>query len=408
MESATRTPSDPSRLLRSLWLWAALALANCILLFIQWWIGEWLHHSNGSVYPHDYISQWAAGHRVLEGHAQRVYDWRDQVAFETKLISAPRPVKVYFLYPPPFLFTTIVFARLNLVAAYLCFLGVTGAIYTLALRMITKSWLKAACVSVAGGGAYVTLLWVQNGLLTSAIFTAALVFLPKRPLVSGVLLGAMSLKPQLGLLIPFALIAGRNWPALLMAIATFLILAALSAVMFGIAIWPAFFQSLAQSRQFLEGGSLWFKMQSPFALSLPLLGRNAAYGVQAIIFALVLWVVVDIWREPTVPAAYKSSAVLSGSLLVSPYVFSYDATVLSAAVLMLTCENKDITALEATLLILALLLPGFTETLHSAATPIASLIILLLSLRFGRTHKEKAGIPNGRTVFQDMRTTSSC
>lgn len=397
MEVATRTPSDPSRVLRSLWLWAALALVNCILLLFQWWIGEWLHHSNGSVYPHDYISQWAAGRRVIEGHSKLVYDWRSQVAFETKLVSATKPIKVYFLYPPPFLLTTVLFARLNLVAAYLCFLGLTAAIYTFALRPITQSWLKAACASIAGGGAYVTLLWVQNGLLTSAIFTSALVFLPKLPLVSGVLFGAMSLKPQLGLLIPFALIAARNWPALLMAIATFLMLAALSAIAFGPAIWPAFFQSLAQSRQFLEGGSLWFKMQSPFALSLPLLGKTAAYGVQAVIFALVVWIVADLWREQSVPAAYKSSAILSGSLLVSPYLFSYDATLLSAAVLMLIYESDDITRLEAALLILALLLPGFTETLHSAATPIASLIILLLSLRLSRRHEKVPAIDHLET-----------
>jgi hypothetical protein len=338
-----------------------------------------------------------------------VYDWRVHVAYQSELIGATKAVKVYFLYPPPFLLTTIVFARLGLVAAYLSFLVVTAFSYALALRLVTKSWLKAVFGSLAGGGAYISLLWVQNGLLTAALFTGALVLLPKRPVMSGILFGALSVKPQLGMLIPFVLIAGRHWRVFASAAVTCVLLAGGSALVFGAGIWSSFFHSLAEARDFLETGSLWFKMQSPFALTLPLLGKAAAYGVQTVVALLVLWILIGLWKQRALPWAYKNSALLSGSLLVSPYIFSYDATILSAAALMLACQAECVTILEAALMIVALVLPGFTETLHSAATPIASLIMLLLSLRLSVREQStsKATLTEPTIFHADLHLSST-
>ena len=53
----------------------------------------------------------------------------------------------------------------------------------------------------------------QAGFLIAALFIGGMALLPKRPLLGGMLLGLMVIKPQLGLVLPFALAAGREWRA---------------------------------------------------------------------------------------------------------------------------------------------------------------------------------------------------
>ena len=49
----------------------------------------------------------------------------------------------------------------------------------------------------------------QNGFLTAALLGGALHWLDRRPWLAGVLIGCLAYKPQFGVLIPVALLAGR-------------------------------------------------------------------------------------------------------------------------------------------------------------------------------------------------------
>ena len=51
----------------------------------------------------------------------------------------------------------------------------------------------------------------QNGFLTAALLGGALLLLDRRPWLAGVLIGLLAYKPQFGVLIPIALLAGRRW-----------------------------------------------------------------------------------------------------------------------------------------------------------------------------------------------------
>jgi hypothetical protein len=53
----------------------------------------------------------------------------------------------------------------------------------------------------------------QNSTWTAALFGGGLSLLERRPLLAGRLLGLLIYKPQLGLLIQVALLAGRHWRA---------------------------------------------------------------------------------------------------------------------------------------------------------------------------------------------------
>lgn len=65
-------------------------------------------------------------------------------------------------------------------------------------------WLAIA----AWPGMYGNGLQEQSGFLTAALFGSALVMLDRRLVLAGLLLALLAFKPQFGLLIPLALIAG--------------------------------------------------------------------------------------------------------------------------------------------------------------------------------------------------------
>ena len=54
-------------------------------------------------------------------------------------------------------------------------------------------------------------LFGQNSVLTAGLAALALHLLGKRPVVAGVVIGLLAIKPQLAVVFPFVLIAARAW-----------------------------------------------------------------------------------------------------------------------------------------------------------------------------------------------------
>ena len=71
----------------------------------------------------------------------------------------------------------------------------------------------------------------------TAVFVAIFRFMDARPLVAGILLGALTVKPQLGLLFPLMLILTGRWMVFAAAAATALALAGMTALLFGTEVW---------------------------------------------------------------------------------------------------------------------------------------------------------------------------
>src|SRR3569833_1232408 len=95
----------------------------------------------------------------------------------------------------------------------------------------------------------------QNGFLTAALFAAAIASLGVRPWLAGLCFGLAAYKPQLGLLVPFALAAGGHWRSFAAAARTLVVLAIVCTLLFGAQIWPEFLAGTGQSRQvILEQG----------------------------------------------------------------------------------------------------------------------------------------------------------
>jgi len=144
----------------------------------------------------------------------------------------------------------------------------------------------------------------------------------------------MAYKPQFGVLVPLALLAGRRWTTIAAAGATVVALGLATTVLMGAEIWPAFLASTRFTQQVvLEEGALgWEKAQSIFAAArLWGLAVPIAYGLQVGLALALAATLVWLWRS-TVDHDLKAASLACACLLATPYVLDYDLVVLAVAI----------------------------------------------------------------------------
>jgi hypothetical protein len=221
----------------------------------------------------------------------------------------------------------------------------------------------------------------QNGFLTTALLGGALHLLDRRPWLAGVLIGLLTYKPQFGVLIPIALLAGGRWRTIGAAVTTSAGLLALSFVALGGGVWHAFADSMnfTQTVVLEQGGTGWEKIQSIFS-AVRMWGGSVqlAYAVQIALAAMLAASLAWLWRSD---AAFelKAAALAVGSLLATPYVLDYDLVVLGIAVAYLARLglSEGFRAGEISLLAAAWLAPLLSRYVAQAIAIPPGLFVLL-------------------------------
>jgi glycosyl transferase family 87 len=234
-----------------------------------------------------------------------------------------------WLYPPTFLAVVAVLALMPYAGALLAWAGIGIAAYLAAIRAINGTW-NATIAALAWPGVLWSVVVGQNGLIIGALLGASLVLVEKRPALAGILFGLLTFKPQFGLLIPIALVAGGHWRVIAWAAASTLALAAASAVAFGANSWVSFFQSLTTTNSAVleEGLSGFHKVQSVYGYLL-LLGGDpaAAWLAQGAFVAMLGAGVAWLWRSRA-DFDIKATALAAATIAASPYAFMYDMAAL--------------------------------------------------------------------------------
>ncbi len=329
----------------------SLILLALYAIFAIGWIAL-SHHlidRNGKPLGTDFSSFYAAGSLVLDGRVGDVYDMAAHYAREQQMFGNATPYYAW-LYPPIFLFVATPLALMPYPLALAVWQGASLALYFAVIALIlretrrqndavARTWLLVAAAFPA---VFINLGHGQNGLLTAGLLGAALVVLPRRPLLAAVLFGLLAYKPQFALLVPFALAAAGRWRALIVAGVTVLALAGASALAFGPEIWRGFAASSETARKLLlEQGDVGFeKLQSVFAV-IRLWGGGvaAAYLVQGAASLMAICSVAWIWRtcsDHNLRAAHQMAA----TLLASPHVLDYDLALLAPAIAFLAAAHS--------------------------------------------------------------------
>ncbi|MDO9061684.1 MAG: glycosyltransferase family 87 protein, partial [Bradyrhizobium sp.] len=344
-------------------------------------LSDGLIDRNGKPIGTDFSNVYAAGALTWQGRPGDAYVPALQHAAE-KAVFGGREVPFYGWHYPPFFFAVAVLvAAVPYAFGLAIWLAASLAAYLAVMRAILprpETWLIAA----AFPGVIVNIGHGQNGFLTAALLGGALHWLDRRPWLAGVLIGCLAYKPQFGVLIPVALLAGGRWATIGAAAATVAALVAVSFATLGGGVWHAFIDSMnfTQTIVLEQGGTGWEKIQSVFsAARMWGAGIASAYAAQIALALMLAAGLAWLWRGD---AAFelKASALASGSLLATPYVLDYDLVVLAVAIAYLARHGlrRGFEPFEISLLAAAWIVPLLSRGVAGATGIPLGLMVLLM------------------------------
>ncbi|MDR3535583.1 MAG: glycosyltransferase family 87 protein [Acetobacteraceae bacterium] len=276
----------------------------------------------------DFLSFYAAGRLANAGTAALAYDRAAHFAAE-QAASAPGISYNFFYYPPVFLLVCAVFARLPYLLAFVSFQLAQLVPCVVLVRRILGA-VDGRAVPLWVLLAFPPVFWSfglgQNAILTAALLAGGMLSIDRRPVLAGLLVGALCYKPHFGLLLPVALAAGSHWRAFASAAASVAVLVVVSGLLFGWDTWQAFLAAAAGADAvYAHKGAIDLAgLTSPFGLVLTLDGpRNLALAVQAVAIlataAAVAWVW---WRGFPLPV--RAAVLLAAIPIAVPIVMFYD------------------------------------------------------------------------------------
>ena len=342
--------------------------------------GIWLYGPDGLPIPTDFINVWAAGDLVLDGNPELAYDW--QVHKQTQYDVAGNPFDGYFPwhYHPPFLMAAAVLALMPYPIALVSWMALTAPVYAAGIVAIAGKR-GAVLAAFAWPAVFWNVVLGHNGMLSAGLVGGGLALMRSHPIASGVLIGLATYKPQFGVLIPLALMAGGCWRVFFSAAATAIAMCVVSLAVCGPETWVAFFRSMTMTHDqiMVEGRANIGELNSVYAFVRTLDGSVllawSLHGAAVLCLAgLVVWV----WRGRH---EFDSKAAVLGAatLLASPYVYVYDLVILAVPIAFLARRGLERTEFGLVVVAGALLLWSPTELFQSGL--VANLIVLCLALR---------------------------
>jgi hypothetical protein len=318
---------------------------------------------------YDFITFWAGSWLTLNDNPAAVFD--PAKIFAAERIAVPASEKLFLWhYPPTFLLAVAPLSLLPYVAAYLLWVTVTFAGYVLVIRKLAPQP-QTVLLLIAFPGTFLNLLHGQNGFIAAALLGGALMTLERRPVLAGILIGLLSFKPHFGVLLPIALACGGHWRSFGVAAATTIAFAAVSALCLGLDPWIAFWNNIPLARAVFEEGLIrWSKLPSLYAaLRLAGLGLAAAYILHGLLAISVAVAVAWVWRRRP-PLALRAAMLVTGTLLVTPYLFDYDYVLLAVPIALLAMDGyvRGWLAYERAVLVAAWVMPLFAVGLADATS----------------------------------------
>ncbi|MEM9635751.1 MAG: glycosyltransferase family 87 protein, partial [Pseudomonadota bacterium] len=187
---------------------------------------------------------------------------------------------------------------------------------------------------IASAGVLYSFQLLQLAPITTFLLSYALLFSRKQPLLSGLALSVLTIKPQYGLLVPVFLIASKDWRAFWVAAFASSALMLISIALYGAPVWQAFISSMTggvHSIQFEVAHNIMITVgQSLGKLGVVTEWRAAAQLMIIPICAVFVWYSAKNWcREGAVALSLLAMA------LAAPSFIFYDWLIYAMAVLLM-------------------------------------------------------------------------
>ena len=320
----------------------ALVTLYAVFFLTAFRAGGWIIDNAGLPIYTDFAAWWAGGLQALHANPAALYDPGEFDKIQAALF---RPGEAVYLnwpsYPPTFFLILAPLALMPYGYAFIVWdaatlLGCVAVVYLIVRRT------PAIALALASPFTAWNFIAAQNGFLTGSLLGLSLWFLDRRPVVAGIFIGCLTYKPQYGILFPIALVASRQWRAIVSASVTAALLALTSIVLFGIEAWVAFPEGfLVQGNLSLGAGpdSNWGYLQTVYGLIRNLHGSARvawfAQGLTTLTTAMIVWIV---WRSRA-RYALKAATLSAAALIATPYAFAYDMAAIAVPAAFLAADQ---------------------------------------------------------------------
>jgi hypothetical protein len=295
----------------------------------------------------DFAVFWSAAALAAAGNAPAVLD-PGVFPFEQQRLVGETFETFPWFYPPHLLLLIRPLGFVSYVPGWVLWSATGFAAFAFASFHAARRFsLDLSGIAIAGlliaPAAMMNLIVGQLGFFTSALLVGGVTALGRRPVLAGVLLGLLTVKPHLGFLVPFLLIAGRAWRTVFVAVATTAALVAASLLIDGAETWRAFLDHLASNQAALLSNGperMYNWMPSVFAgayrLGLPL---NAA-SLMHLVIGAVAFVAIVRGLFVTHDLLERFMLIAVGTFVVAPYALAYDMALLVTATLLYVTSRR--------------------------------------------------------------------
>lgn len=321
---------------------ALFVLTMLSYLLTVHWAGAFPRDKATLVLGRDFLNLWMYGVAVFEPDPARYYDLATYNGTLEHMLGPGYPGQNW-PNPPTALVLMAPFGLFGYFPALLLWFAVSGLAFYLAGRREVAD-LRTLAIVLVSPAALLCVLSGQSSLLTTAALLAIFASLDARPIAAGVMIGLLTVKPQLGILFPFALIASKRWEVFLVAAATALALLAASVAIGGIDGWHDYVtKALPLQREVLQDAA---GTAMPFQASIfmnirGVVGNQAGEMIQlAFTIAAVAAVAAAFhWRRDADPRLLQA-LFFACTVSASPYMGGYDLLPLTFAAVALIAEEK--------------------------------------------------------------------
>lgn len=292
---------------------------------------------SGLVVGRDFLNFWMYGKAAWSPDPGRWYDLATYQQALARLLGDGYPGQNWS-YPPSIMLLAAPFG----LAAYMPALAVWTvlglALLLLSLRGRVSN--KTMIATLASPAAIFCLITGQSALVVTALLVAAYAWWDKRPILAGILIGLLTLKPHLGLLLPVAIAASGRWSVFSAATFTALLLAGTSIFLFGVEPWLRFFTLGLESQNRVLADV--HGIATPFYPTIFMNLRGAGLTYSA---AMMVQLVFACFAAIAVGWAFRRNAqtgprlafalLLAATVTALPYLLIYDTLPLCLATLLL-------------------------------------------------------------------------
>lgn len=313
----------------------------------------------------DFNNLWTGGRLALEGNLHALFDMDIYRAQMDRLMGFDVSDQEWS-YPPSMLLIGMPLALLPIFWAYWVWtIGTIVALHFALRAFKLNPWVHAAIL--ISPAIFSNAMFGQNGAFLAALLLGGLMLAPKRPIIAGVLIGLMTIKPHLGVLIPFCFLASRNWIAFVSASVTSVGLFLMVGAIFGFDVWVLFLEQTQPMMREIMDAAYPQNYQSNAVtvfIFLRMLGGDliTAYGVQAVVSLICIGCVIWLWRPAnTIEHVDRVCITCVLALLATPYGYVYDMVGVSAAIAIIYGRHSAV--VFAPLLGAVWLLPYYNHVL---------------------------------------------